>query len=148
MGNQNEEMAMEVLGGMLKKYGYVPINREDKIILRRAVNDIYSVMQEYHGHPNYETWAVSLWLSNDYSIYNHIKNDIVEGCKRDAEEDSNVKEGIWTKKESVKYCVADGIKDMVGEDEPDMEASVWSDFLSASLSEVDWDDVADGFLEE
>jgi len=145
--NENTSEAVELLNNRLETYEKHPDLYDRDMMLRQAVDEIFNVMQKYNGYTNYETWAMDLWLSNDYGTYNHIKKDIVPECEEEAEYDDNVERGIWTKKEAVKYCVADRIKDMVEEEMPEVKG-VWSDFLNASLSEVDWDDVAEGFLEE
>lgn len=28
----------------------------------------------YNGHPSWQLWNVSMWLSNDYDVYKHIIN--------------------------------------------------------------------------
>ena len=135
---------MEILSGYVEQLKQP--DADEYRLMRRAVDEIHREMQKYHGYTNYETWAMDLWLSNEYGTYTHIVNDIIPECEEESVDEYNVKKGVWTKDEAVKYCVAGRIKDMVEEDMPEVEG-VWADFLNASFSEVDWNEIAESFME-
>ena len=87
--------------------------------------------QGYNGWKNYETWAMALWIDNDEGLYNESR----ELVRRNG--------GLRER-----YEVADALKDMMEELRPELEASVWSDLLSAAFSEVDWFEIAENYIEE
>jgi len=54
----------------------------------------------YNGYTNFETWNVSLWISNDETIYDHAKENANLGYRR------------WAKRfidEFGEYITGDGI---------------------------------------
>ena len=83
----------------------------------------------YNGWTNYETWAVALWLDNDESTYNLVRE--------------------WA-------CCAEGagdlattLRDFIEEANPLAEsASVFTDLLGAAIESVDWHEVAANLLED
>jgi hypothetical protein len=113
--------------------------------------------QTYNGWTNYETWGVALILDNDYGTYQMVR-EAVEEMRTWIDTDPNVLSGIWTEREAFKFRLADWIKDFtetlcgIGMDsesygiaEPSMMAS---QLLGAALSEVDWDSVAEHYIED
>ncbi len=102
----------------------------------------------YNGHTNYETWCVGLWLGNEEGPYNHCR-ELARECKENAGEDRRVREKIWTEEQAARFNTADAIREYVEEcHKPELPASMASDMLNAAFAEVDWNDVAEGFLEE
>jgi len=83
----------------------------------------------YNGWKNYETWAVNLWLNNEAGHYHMIR------------EQASVLDI---------YELATYIREYVEEmmDALDIPTSMFSDLLNAALSEVNWDEIAEGFKEE
>jgi hypothetical protein len=86
----------------------------------------------YNGWSNYETWLVDLWLDNEQSTYNDIRN-LVEENK--AEEP---------------YIVGDLIKEYVNDMlDSQLEGSGLAvDLLNSALSEVDFREIAQNHLDE
>jgi len=83
-------------------------------------------MDRYNGWTNYETWAVDLWMSNDAGSYRqwqevaYLTEDagtLAELIKEYHEENGPVHEDGWV-------------------------PSVYTDLLYATMSEVNWDEIA------
>lgn len=103
--------------------------------------------QGYQGWKNYPTWCVNLWLGNDEGLYNATRklvNDTVVGIANH----DNVSSRIWTVEQARRYLVADALKGWVAELAPDLGASFSSDLLGYALGEVDWDEIANAWLED
>lgn len=86
----------------------------------------------YQGWNNYETWVVKLWLDNEQSTYFEVTG--------------HAKEAIEA--ETQRYEFADWLKGYVEEMMPDLEASLASDLLRGALSDVDWFEIADAYLND
>jgi len=101
----------------------------------------------YNGYENYETWAVSLWLNNEYGEYCHWTAR-AEEIKEDAEDE--YEEGdTFTAEEVARGRLADEIKEAVEGGNPLADsASLYSDLMGKALGNVDWYEVAESFLEE
>lgn len=90
----------------------------------------------YNGHANYETWAVKLWMDNEYSLYQYW-----------LERTREIGEGLPPSTLTVSH-LAEELKDWHEENAPDLGATVWADLLGAALCEVDWRDIAESLLED
>jgi hypothetical protein len=102
----------------------------------------------YNGWSNYETWCVNLWLSNEEGSYRHCR-ELAKNAAVAAEDSSQVAERIWTIEEATRFLLADALKELLDELNPIAnQASVFNDLITAALSEVDWHEIADAFLEE
>lgn len=98
---------------------------------------------KYNGWNNYETWCVALWLRNDEGSYRYWQ-DVTQECWDDAEADKTS-----TRKENAAIALADRLKDEIEEGSPLAdEASLYSDFLRSAISEIDWHEIAENWLEE
>lgn len=83
-------------------------------------------MSTYNGWKNYETWAVNLWLSNDEASYQMVE-DIIDEAKSP-------------------YDAAQALEIRIEDDSPLAgSASLYTDLLSAALSEVDWLGIIESF---
>ena len=82
----------------------------------------------YNGWKNYETWCTALWIDNEESTY-HERQEMAERASDD-------------------NALAESLKQWVNEMAPDLGPSLFSDLLSAALSEVDWDEIANAWHEE
>ena len=88
--------------------------------------------KEYNGWSNYETWNCKLWLDNDEWVHNDILSH-AQHAKG------------YTNKEQ---AVADFIKDYVEGNVPKLDASMYLDMLNASISEINFQEIANAFLDE
>lgn len=94
----------------------------------------------YNGWSNYETWNVALWFDNDEGLYDE-RVEVGQRLWDEAEDEED-------RSQSARIAMADWIKDFTEEMAPDLGASMFSDLLSAALSEVDWHEIADNWLSE
>ena len=99
--------------------------------------------QTYNGWKNYPTWCVNLWLANDEPLYRAALGrtaDVLAGEHPTSE--------YWTVEESHRFNVAAMLKEWVTDDlAPDLGASFPADLLGWALSHVDWDEIADAWIE-
>lgn len=98
----------------------------------------------YNGWKNYPTWIINCWLGNDQDLYNATLERIAETAQ--AEESTS---SYWTLEESRRYNTADVLKDFVEELAGDAysAATFVADLLGYALSEVDWNEIADAWIE-
>jgi uncharacterized protein (DUF2384 family) len=90
--------------------------------------DKYMADKTYNGWKNYETWVVKLWLDNDEGTYKEM-NKIA-------------------KKAIDVYKLSEEIKDYLEEIQPELGASVWTDLLHSAFSEVDFDEIAQAYMDD
>jgi hypothetical protein len=103
--------------------------------------------EKYNGYANYETWAVVLWLENDEGMYRYWREAASE-ARQEAATCREVLEDVWPAKDAPKYLLSERLEGEVSDGCPDLEPSLYLDLLNAALSEVDWHEVAEQFLEE
>jgi hypothetical protein len=88
---------------------------------------------EYNGWTNYETWVVALWMNNSES--NGYRSVLIADTKDLAKS----KQISW---------LADALQVWVDEDKPLVNSSLYLDLINASLSKVNWREIATNFLAE
>ncbi len=103
--------------------------------------------KKYNGWKNYETWCVHLWLTNEEATYWYWR-DAARQNRREAPSCANVTGGIWSVEQATRFNLADQLRSELEEASPLEAASMFSDLLTAALSEVDWHEIADAFLED
>ncbi len=103
--------------------------------------------KKYNGWANYETWCVHLWLTNEEGDYRYWREEAARH-RKEAPRHANVREGIWSVELAERVGLAEQMKSEIEEATPIEAASLFSDLLSATLSEVDWHEVAGAFLED
>ena len=99
----------------------------------------------YNGWTNYETWAVALWIDNDYSSYRYWQ----EQARRQHSEATSselVSKGTYTIAESARHALAAQLKVEITDASPLTDATLYADLLSAAFDEVDWYEIAEHFL--
>jgi hypothetical protein len=95
----------------------------------------------YNGWRNYETWAVGLWLDNDEGTHSYWRQAARESY-RDAEATCGL-----TRKQAARADLADRLRAEVEEGAPE-QSGLYADLLHAALSEIDWHEIAEGYLED
>jgi len=102
----------------------------------------------YNGWKNYPTWALALWIDNEEGWQNHVRERVAE--LRDDAEDKE--EDYWTEEEYVKYHLAEELKDDLEENAFEVEGGVptgvYSDLLGYAIGVIDFDEVAEHYMEE
>jgi len=123
----------------------------------------------YNGWTNYETWAVALWIDNEEGSY-YARQELAEPfiAPEDIDEwseDANFYETVSSEDKNPVYVVnedgtrrvrvhnvtgyADAIQEWVETAMiPDLGASLASDLLGAALSEVNWREIAENWLDD
>ncbi len=84
--------------------------------------------QEYNGWTNYETWNYKLWLDNNRETYDAVRT--------------------LAKKHNDAFDLSIELSKVAHDNAPLLEASFYSDVLSASISEVNFFEIAESYLEE
>lgn len=86
----------------------------------------------YNGYKNYPTWAVKLWLDNDYTTYNYWRNVAKE----------------YKDLSKAHYFLSERLQHEINENSPELKTSMYSDLLSFALQEVDYYEIAQIMLDE
>ena len=97
---------------------------------------------EYNGWYNYETWNLKLWLDNDedtYFIDQEKAKSLIKKYEGDHIEDAATELEKFSKVDS---DLADWLKEYTLENMPELKASFYSDVLSASIREVNFQEIA------
>lgn len=104
--------------------------------------------ENYNGWTNYETWNVKLWIDNDQAsqeFWNEQARGILEGADADK---------YFTKEENAVNALREELKDAFEEQAEEMlrsanaSASWMADLMHASLSEVNWQEIAHSIIED
>jgi len=103
--------------------------------------------ETYNGYANYETWAVALWLGNDFGSYGYWRRAAIEE-KQEAPNCWQVRERVWPADRAATFRLAARIEEDVTEGAPELPPSLYSDLLTSALGSVDWHQVAETFLED
>ena len=101
----------------------------------------------YNGWTNWETWSVNLWLRNDEGSYSDVR-ELTSQALAKAQQGHH----YLTPEEHACRLLGDAILEYVESLEPMASilegASMASDLLGAALGEVNWDEIAQYFLDD
>lgn len=98
----------------------------------------------YNGWSNYETWVTKLWMDNEEDSYRYWQERSQE-IYNEAEPDE------FTKLERARLTLADVLKEKheeAAERTGVPTTGVFSDLLSAAMSEIDWREIAESLLND
>ena len=96
---------------------------------------------KHEGWTNYETWAVKLWIDNEQSSQEYWAERALEEA-----ENAEADEFGTTKERMAVRNLAAMLKDEHEEALPELQGFA-SDLLNASLSSVNWIEIAESLLE-
>ena len=80
----------------------------------------YAEESGYQGWKNYETWSVALVMSNDRGEYEYW-NDTADEIRQDVEDNGPSSEH-WSDEESLRFELADRMKNTYEENNPQAQA--------------------------
>lgn len=106
----------------------------------------------YNGWKNYETWNVKLWIDNEQGSHEYW-NEAAREVWAEAETRRPAYEG-QTREQIFLYDLSERLKNEFEEAEQDIleqskiQASMWADLLGAALSEVNWYEIAETYLDD
>ena len=89
----------------------------------------------YNGWTNYETWLVMLWIDNgDRDYFDDMTRNVLDDTERD----------------NANYPLSRMLEEHFENEAADgsMSAGLFSDMLNASLSRVNWAEIADSLLDD
>lgn len=106
----------------------------------------------YNGWKNYETWAIALWLDNDYGTYTLMRGSAmqsVEEVLQEAELDYQDVENRKAMVQKASYKLSESISEYIESNNPlASEASVYTDLLNAAIHDADLIEIAEHYLED
>lgn len=96
----------------------------------------------YEGWSSYNTWAVKLWLDNDYETHKCWRQSAMSTWA-EAQPDKPI-----TRRENACMMLAEHLKDDHIDNAPlfDGQSTVYSDLLCSALSDVNWHEIADSMI--
>lgn len=99
--------------------------------------------KEYNGWYNYETWLVNLWIGNDEGSQSYA-DELTGQAYKDARAERS-----FTRDERATLNLSDSLKEWIEEQNPLADnANLFSDLLSGALSEVNWHEIAEHYIED
>jgi hypothetical protein len=97
--------------------------------------------KRYNGWTNYETWNLALWLGNDSGSYDYWQEQTQEAYKNADSSRS------FTKREQAALDLADILEAEIEEQAPEV-TGFYADILSAAMSEVNYHEIAEHWLDD
>ena len=106
----------------------------------------------YNGWTNYETWCVNLWIGNEEGSFTYWGEKAEELVRTDPDDllPSWCKDGwpSWHSPDQERVArLADAMKEEIEAEGLDtVSEGLFADLLGAALSEVEWLEIAEGFI--
>lgn len=94
--------------------------------------------KEYNGWYNYETWVVNLWMDNDEGSQSYWREQAEECVKVDGREGA-----VSSLEDLMKEYHDERAEEIFGSN----QCGVLSDLMGAALSEVNWREIAQHWVE-
>lgn len=85
--------------------------------------------EKYNGWNNYETWNAALWINNDQALQESATERVTDN-RHDTADAADALSTIFEDYEMI----------------PDLPSGPASDMLNASLSAIDWYEIAQSFI--
>ena len=99
---------------------------------------------EYNGWKNYETWVVKLWIDNDgYAGGYETMVELAEEVARKHADDRS--EAVRALAKHIEDAID---ADLDHSDDKALTSGLWADLIGRSLKAVDWEEIAENYLEE
>ena len=98
---------------------------------------------KYNGWTNYETWNCALWMDNPEQSY---WQEVAQDCYDQASADD-----VFTRSENAAFTLSDQMKEHfenAAEQWMPDQASFFAAMLNASISSVNWQEIASHYLDE
>ena len=131
-GERAEELA-EALHEWLQRGGFSPVSAQ--------------VPLDYQGWKNFETCAVHRWLTNDEGS-DGLCRALAQQAIVAAQSCGQVLEGTWRIEEAPRRLLVEELKEFLDSRSPLRDdTSVYADLLGSAMYKVDWDAIAEAFLE-
>ena len=108
-----------------------------KKLIAKALASVLNRTADYNGWSNYETWAVNMWVTNDQGSDEYWRELT----------DKVVRKNLFDKHNAT-IDVSDALKDQIEQDRPEMENSLYSDLLGAAMSEINYYEIAENWVDE
>ena len=96
---------------------------------------------KYNGWTNYETWCINLWLTNDENSVDYWTAEAADIYGK-----AKAKKP-FTRKEQAVYYMAESLKEQIEGIVPEL-TGMFADLLNAALSEVDWREIAEHWIDD
>ena len=103
--------------------------------------------KKHNGWTNYETWAVALWINNEQGSQEYWRDQAKETMHVALTRKLETWELKFATKDIASTDLEERLKSEHEENCPKVEG-VYSDLLNASLSEVNWHEIAKSILED
>jgi len=98
----------------------------------------------YNGWSNYETWDVALWIDNEEGSYNYWREQVTRAVDQNT---NSVDDEV--DRDSAISDLSRQLESEIKDSNPLAgDASMYSDILSANLSEVDWYEIVEHWVDD
>ena len=97
----------------------------------------------YEGYKNRETWCVALHIDNDQELTNTTRCDYDNAVTL-----AELGHDVWTREEHIRFTLAGNLEYRFSDLRPELNSLLHNDLLQTALGRVDWQELADHFIEK